>query len=150
MIHWLFTMSLTRPLWQTRHFSFEVHAGYSRRCMALIDMFCQFLTKPREVFPVKETESLRILQHCRLISAQATKTYFFLILTWGCVYWFEREKRGNEKKTLIGCLPYAPWLGTKRTTWVCALTTDQTPNILVNGMALQQTDPPSQGRRKMF
>ena len=53
--------------------------------------------------------------------------------------------RERERETSMGCLPYTSQLETEPTTWVCALTRDQTCNLLVCGTMLQPTDPPGQG-----
>ena len=79
----------------------------------------------------------------------------FLILTWGYTYWFqkvwggEREREsawasaGNIKvrETSIDCLPYIPLLGSELTTYACALTRNQTFDLLVYRTMLQPTEP---------
>ena len=61
--------------------------------------------------------------------------HFFLILF---IYIFrERGRKGEregkkhqrERKTLISCLSYIPWLGNKPTTQACALTKNRTGNL---------------------
>ena len=68
---------------------------------------------------------------------------FFLILTWGYVYWFLRAGGGRERKREqeglmwernISCLPYTPQPRIKLTTYLwlillCALTWDWTYNL---------------------
>ena len=48
--------------------------------------------------------------------------------------------RGRERETSTGCLP-----GIKLATQVCTLTRNQTPNLLVYGMTLQQVEPHQPG-----
>ena len=55
--------------------------------------------------------------------------YYFKILTWGYVYWFERGGAGGALWETIGCLPlwpdlglntqpvYVPWFGIELTSW---------------------------------
>ena len=65
-------------------------------------------------------------------------------------YYFQGEgkghvwggERGRERETLIGCLPYAPWLGTEPATQACTLTGNWTCNPLVYGMTLQPIEHP--------
>ena len=56
------------------------------------------------------------------------------------------DERERERETLIGGLPYAPQWGVKPATWVCALTRNQTHDLLVYGMMLQLTGQLSQGK----
>lgn len=60
---------------------------------------------------------------------------------------FLGERNGERLmwKTLISCLPHAPWPGIEPATWLCALTKDPTSNLLVHGMVLQPTEPLSPG-----
>ena len=62
----------------------------------------------------------------------------------------ERERETSMWETSIGCFLYAPWQGTKPATWVCALTSTWTPDLLVCGTMLQLTKPPGQGKFIMF
>ena len=43
----------------------------------------------------------------------------FLILTWGYVYWFEKETDREETEISVGCLPHVPWQGIESTTFWC-------------------------------
>ena len=54
------------------------------------------------------------------------------------------DLRGRERETSIGWLPYAPQLGIESATYICDLTGNQTPNILVYKMTLQPTKPHKQ------
>ena len=67
---------------------------------------------------------------------------FFLILTQGYVYWFERQKHWCGGKKSFGCLLYVLWSGIKITAYVCALTGEGTCSLLVYGMMLHPTWPP--------
>ena len=58
----------------------------------------------------------------------------------------ERERNTDVKQLSTSGLPYAPRLGTLPTTWVYALSGDQTRNLLVYGTMLQSTESPSQGK----
>ena len=59
----------------------------------------------------------------------------------------EREKHRCERQTSIACLPYAPWRGIKTQPKSVPWPGNQTCNLLVYGMMLQPTEPPSQGKR---
>ena len=56
----------------------------------------------------------------------------------------ERERNIDVRETSIGCLLYTPQLGIEPATLECALTQNQTHNLLVYGMMLQPTEPPGQ------
>ena len=58
---------------------------------------------------------------------------------------FREGGRERNRETLIGCLLLVPWLGTEPATQVCALTGDQTYNLLVYGRMLHPADLPGQG-----
>ena len=82
-------------------------------------------------------------------NVSAISFFFFLILTQGHAYWFQRgegRERGRGREhwckggTSICCLSYAPRLGTKPTTKVCALTGNGTCDISVYGLTLQPTE----------
>ena len=62
---------------------------------------------------------------------------------------FQKEKKG-ERETLIGCFLNAPELGNKPTTWVCALTGNQTRNLSVKGWCSNQLSHTSQGKGELF
>ena len=76
--------------------------------------------------------------------------YYFEILTQGYVFICfrkvrgekqrEREKHQCERETSISCLPEAPRPGIKPSTQVCALTKDQTCNLLVYERTPQPTE----------
>ena len=65
------------------------------------------------------------------------------------------RQRKQERETLmcdrtpVSCLPYMPWLEIEPTTQVCALTGNQTCNLLVYGMTLQPAEPPGQGDTRL-
>lgn len=48
----------------------------------------------------------------------------------------QREKYRCDRETSIGCLPYVPQPQVEPTAYVCALTGDQTYNLLVCGATL--------------
>ena len=52
----------------------------------------------------------------------------------------KREKHQCEIERWIGCLPYAPCQGIKPTTLVCALTSDETCNLLAHRMTPHTTE----------
>ena len=81
-------------------------------------------------------------------SLLSTYIFIFLILTRGYVYWFERQRK-RERQILmwepwVSCLPYTPPPGIEPTTYVYALTRNQTCNLLVSVMMLQTSDLPVQ------
>ena len=55
-----------------------------------------------------------------------------------------------KRKTSIGCFLYAPRMGIKPATWVCALIGNGTHNILVYGTVLQSSESPGQGNSMLF
>ena len=57
----------------------------------------------------------------------------------------KRERERDEREASICCLPYAPQ-PESNSKQVCALTGDQTCNLLVDGMILQPTRLPGQGK----
>lgn len=50
-----------------------------------------------------------------------------------------RERDVDVRETLIDCLPYVPQQGIELTTYVCALTGNQTHHLLLYRMTLQPT-----------
>ena len=83
------------------------------------------------MFSTDTTIVVQTTQYIVHISNTVTffQIYIFLILTWGCVYWFERQRgRGREKHGLVashmhldwGSNPqplYLPWLGNESATF---------------------------------
>ena len=62
----------------------------------------------------------------------------------------EREKHWCERETLIGCLSYVPQLGIESTTWVWALTRNQTCELSSIGWCYKQQSHSSQGKSQSF
>ena len=73
-----------------------------------------------------------------------TLFYSFFILIEGMFVDFFRERgresTRKEEKHLICCLSHMPWPGTEPTTPACALTGNQTCDLLVYGTVLQPTE----------
>ena len=57
----------------------------------------------------------------------------------------ERDTHIDVRQKHHSVASHAPWPGIKPATYVCALTGDQTCNILVQGTMLQPNEPPGQG-----
>ena len=78
---------------------------------------------------------------------------FFLFLTWGHIFIDskgEKERNTDGRETPIGYLPHTLLPGTEPTTQACALTGNQTCDILVYGTTLQPTEPPNLGTVFVF
>ena len=82
------------------------------------------------------------------LSSQTLGFIIYLFLNMFIDFEIEEGREGMEEKgreTSIGCHPYASRLGIEPATWVCALSRNRTPNLLVCGTTLQPTEPHQPG-----
>ena len=118
--------------WNKEHISSEAqslsHSGWNLEVMILkiSKMFfnCTYLTAfvlfftccwcPLQSYLVMCTKKACTLWAASTLLWGKMELLLFLILTWGYVHWFHRERERERETSMgsIGCLLYTPWLGT--------------------------------------